>query len=70
MDVGLPKQTALHCFILGFLELGGQLEVRHIGSTSGGSGALHVKWVYCSHSSSPNLCKNAAEILKMEGWMG
>ena len=61
----LVCQNRLHCFIIGFMELGGQLEVRHIGSTSG-----HVKWVYCSHSSSPNLCKNAAEILKMEGWMG
>ena len=62
MDVGLPKQTAL--FHYRFYGTG-----RAIGGDSfrlnvGASGAMHVKWVYCSHSSSPNLCKNAPEILK------
>ena len=64
----LVCQNRLHCFIIGFMELGGQLEVRHNRLDVGASGARHVKWVYCSHSSSPNLCKNAPRNTK--GWMG
>ena len=68
MDVGLPKQTALfHYRFYGTgRAIGGvtyRLDVR-------ASGAMHVKWVYCSHSSSPNVCKKTPEMLKMEGWMG
>ena len=68
MDVGLPKQTAsFHSWFSGTRRAIGGETIR-IGV--GASEAMHVKWVYCSHSSSPNLCKNAAEMLKMEGWMG
>ena len=62
----LVCQNRLHCFIIGFMELGGQLEVRHNRLDVGASGAMLNGFIV--HTVLLQICaRTHPEILK-DGW--